>query len=294
MLTPKLPYRNHTVFTDEETLVYQPNQPYLQYVNYSDWTDGHHHMMHCHSDIAEILLIIRGCARYSVGKHRYDVQQGDVILCNSGVLHDEFPRTNEPYHTICIGIKQLALPGLAPNQLISNNVTPVYHDPEQFYELSTMFFMMERHAAEKSPYYKELCQHLMLASLASLRQMIDSSKSNLPDLREDICTKVKDYIDSHYTEEISIDMLSRMFFISPYHLSHVFSKQTGYTIKQYILRRRIGESQTLLIADTKLNIQQISAKVGFDDASYYSRLFTKYVGMSPQKYRHFRTKDGDE
>ena len=108
------------IYTAAEAAEQLGGQPYIAHVCYSDWTDGDHStLMHCHEDIAEVLLILEGRGDYTVDLRRYQVAAGDVILCSSGALHDEFPRAGEPYRTLCIGIGALALPGLPAGCLIS-------------------------------------------------------------------------------------------------------------------------------------------------------------------------------
>ena len=91
-------------------------------------------------------------------------------------------------------------------------------------------------------------------------------------------------------EDLTLEQLSKLFYISPYHLSHMFKSKTGYSLKQYILRRRIGEAQTLL-TDTNQNIHSIATAIGFNDSLYFSRIFAKYIGLSPSQYRNTRKKD---
>ena len=95
------------------------------------------------------------------------------------------------------------------------------------------------------------------------------------------------YIHAHYAEDLSIEQLARQFYLSPYHLSHIFRQKTGYSLKQYVLRRRIGEAQMRLV-NAQDSVQTISEAVGFADASYFSRIFSKYVGLTPTEYRKFR------
>ncbi len=281
--------RQRFVFSEEEIRGLPPDQPYLAYVSYADWTDGKFRMMmHAHDDTAEILLVLKGHGRYAVGLHRHQIAAGDVVVSNAGVLHDEVPQTDEQYHTLCIGVSRLALPGLAPGQLIRPGISPVFYQPEQFADLAQLFHQIERHLAEREAYYQPLCQSLMLASLQLIRRMTDSRDSFSLHDTETTCARVERYIDAHFAENLSVDQLGRQFFISPYHLSHIFKQQTGYSPKQYILRRRIGEAQMRLV-NTQDTVQRIAAGVGFEDGNYFSRLFTKYIGMSPIEYREFRT-----
>lgn len=282
-------HRNHMIFSREEAQHLPTDQPYILRISYSDWTEGHEHLMHCHPDIAEVLLILRGHGRYSIGLHRYAVEAGDVILCNGGVIHDEFPQTDQPYHTLCIGIKQLSLPGLPRNHLIAEEKIPIFHKLGQIEELSVLIQMIERHAVEQTPHYQMLCQNLMLALLELIQQMIVQSPSSPPNIQNALCARVEAYIYQHYTENLTIDQLGKIFLVSPYHLAHLFKQQTGYTLKQYILRRRIGEAQTRLTFSED-SVTRIAADTGFEDAGYFTRLFTKFVGMSPTEYRDYRNK----
>ncbi len=104
--------------------------------------------------------------------------------------------------------------------------------------------------------------------------------------------QVEAYIYTHYQQDLTIEQLGKLFFVSPYHLAHVFKQYTGYTLKQYILRRRIGEAQDRLSYSSD-SITQIAREVGFEDSAYFSRIFTKYVGMSPKFYREYRTKSDE-
>ena len=276
------------IYTAEEAAALGEG-PYIAYVCYSDWTDGGHStLMHRHEDIAEVLLILKGSALYTVDLHRFQVAAGDVVLCSSGALHDEFPTAGETYRTLCIGIGRLALPGLPPRALIADGFSPVFRRPAQFQDLMQMFCQMDRYAAEREGGWQILCQHLMLASLELVKRMTDGGKDPVETGEGSLFRRVARYIDSRYAEDVTIEQLVREFYVSPYHLSHMFREKTGYSLKQYLLRRRLGEAQ-MRLATTQDSIQAIAEAIGFEDASYFSRIFSKYIGMTPSEYRKNRT-----
>lgn len=282
--------RHRFVYTAEEAKRLPPDAPYIAYVCYYDWADGNHTtLMHCHENVAEVLLILKGRGRYTVDLHCQEVSEGDVILCNAGALHDEFPQTNEPYQTLCVAIGNLTLPDLPPHHLIPSHVNPLFYKPEQFEDLKQLFCQIDRYAAEREENYQILCQHLMLAALELVKRMIHGRKGAFETRTDSIFGQIAKYIDLHYAEDLSIEQLVRQFYISPYHLSHMFKQKTGYTLKQYILRRRIGEAQIRLV-QTQDSVQTISEAVGFEDASYFSRIFSKYIGLTPSEYRKYRIK----
>lgn len=282
--------RHRFIFAAEEAEKLPKDQPYIAYICYYDWTEGDHStLMHCHEHLAEVLLILKGRGRYTVDLCCHEVAAGDVILCNGGALHDEFPQTDEPYQTLCIGIGNLSLPGLPPHSLMGSQFSPLFHRPEQFDDLMQLFCQIDRYAAEREEGYQMLCQYLMLASLELVKRMVNGRKDAFVTQEESIFGQIAKYIDQHYAEDISNEQLVKLFYISPFHLSHMFKQKTGYSVKQYILRRRIGEAQIRLI-NSQDSVQVISEAVGFEDASYFSRIFSKYIGLTPTEYRKYRTR----
>ena len=236
MKETKKPNRWRMVYTPQEIAQLPQGQPYLYYVVYSDWTDANIHILHKHEDIIEILVILEGKGTCHVGQRRYDVQAGDVMIFNAMVLHDEFPQMEEAYQTMCMGIKGLKLPELAENHLISDDRCPIFHGMEEYHDLVALFRMMERYLAERCPRYQEMCRHLMYAAIDLTQNMIENSKNRPIPFADTVCTQVMKYIDLHYAENLTLEQISQLFYISPYHLAHIFKRFSGYTLKQYILR----------------------------------------------------------
>ena len=181
------------------------------------------------------------------------------------------------------------MPGLPSNHLIDERQCPVFHQPDQFHDICTLMKMMDRHARSMQPGDREICQNLMLSCMALINQMIEGRQEQTVPKERSLCIEVEDYIGRHYSEDLTLETLGKEFHISSYYLAHLFKEQTGYTLKQYIIRRRIGEAQSLLM-DTKTSVTDIAERVGFEDAGHFSRLFSKYAGMSPSEYRNKRTR----
>ncbi|WP_102493444.1 helix-turn-helix domain-containing protein [Selenomonas felix] len=107
-------------------------------------------------------------------------------------------------------------------------------------------------------------------------------------VREKDCLFIalKDYIDRHFMEELSVETLSARVHMSTSGLAHQFKKRFGFAPIQYIIRR-IGEAQTLLVT-TDLSITEVSARIGYDNISYFNNQFKKFTGLSPQSYRKYK------
>ncbi|WP_180270815.1 response regulator transcription factor [Sporanaerobium hydrogeniformans] len=102
-------------------------------------------------------------------------------------------------------------------------------------------------------------------------------------IRDTICL-VKKYIDEKYFENLSLTILSEVFFVEKSYLSKAFKQETGENLMLYIARRRI-EKATELIRDNNLSLTEISFLVGYEDYAYFNRVFRKVIGKSPREYK---------
>lgn len=94
---------------------------------------------------------------------------------------------------------------------------------------------------------------------------------------------VLDYIHQHYREQISLDDLARISNFSKYHLCKKFKEKTKTSIINYILMVRIDKAKELLLQNQD-RIFVIAQKVGFNDTSYFNRIFKKVTGYTPKEF----------
>ena len=107
--------------------------------------------------------------------------------------------------------------------------------------------------------------------------------------RSDI-DRVKQYIQYHVDEDLSIDKLAAQVYLSQGYLSSVFKKETGMNLSRYIRQCRMEKAKELL-KDTNMKVVQICEKVGFANVSYFCQNFREYCGVSPDKYRKGESAD---
>lgn len=99
-----------------------------------------------------------------------------------------------------------------------------------------------------------------------------------------IIQKTLNQINLNLTSDLSLKTLSEMSNISAGYLSTLFKKETGMTLTDYVNKKRIDHALLLLNA-TNLQIQTIAAHCGINDMNYFTRIFKKFMGMTPKKYR---------
>ncbi|PKG22778.1 response regulator transcription factor [Niallia nealsonii] len=111
--------------------------------------------------------------------------------------------------------------------------------------------------------------------------MIDlKSRKNRLNLEE-----IKEYIDRNYAEpHISLEVLANKFYVSKEYLSKAFKNKYCCNITEYIVRMRMEEAKRLL-EENKLQIKSIARMVGYEDISYFYRVFKKYFKISPGEMR---------
>lgn len=92
-----------------------------------------------------------------------------------------------------------------------------------------------------------------------------------------------DYIAGHYADEnISIATIAEHLCVSEGHLSHVFKKQTGMTVTNYLTKTRIDAAMALLQTG-RVKVYEAAAAVGYKDVTYFSATFKKLTGLSPSE-----------
>ncbi|MGO4528098.1 response regulator [Paenibacillus sp. 2TAF8] len=103
--------------------------------------------------------------------------------------------------------------------------------------------------------------------------------------------KIKRYIDSHYTENISLKSIAAQFYMNPVYLGRLFRKSYNQYFNEYLLNLRIQEAQKLL-RQTDLRMYEVAARIGFQNADYFVTQFEKIVHMTPTAYRNLLKEEG--
>ena len=102
--------------------------------------------------------------------------------------------------------------------------------------------------------------------------------------KKDIIEHIREYLDTNFMENISLQKISEKFHISMYHLARQFKKYTGFTVNNYLVSCRIGEAQRRLIFNSE-SISKIAEHSGFNNLSYFYSCFRSKVGCTPAEYR---------
>ena len=92
------------------------------------------------------------------------------------------------------------------------------------------------------------------------------------------------YINEHFKERLTLEMVASKVFVNPKYFSHVFKKEMGIAFTEYVIQLRIQYACKLL-ESSSYHAYRISCECGFSDPSYFNRVFCAQMNMTPQTYR---------
>ena len=138
-------------------------------------------------------------------------------------------------------------------------------------------------------YHEDYIHTLLNMALLTIARNIQTPVK--PEKRNRI-TDVISYIHQNYQEDISIDQLAQMSYVSPYYLCREFKRYTNSTIIQYVNVTRVMNAQRMFM-ETNKNITEISRDTGFSNITHFNRVFKSVMGMTPSNFRKmYKTEAG--
>ena len=163
---------------------------------------------------------------------------------------------------------------LARHAALRAGMTPVAVDA-----LSQMYAQKMHRTVDRDELSK-LCEEYIAAFCTAIRT---TSKNNY----SLYIKRAVQYIEVHLSQPIEVETLCKLNNISRKHFVHLFGKETGKTVSQYVTQTRCERAAELL-ENSSLQISEISRYVGYEDQSYFARIFKEFMGMTPQQYRKMK------
>lgn len=243
-------------------------------------------VMHRHEERFELMFIMQGSGTYHIDGQRYQAKQGDLLLFNASVLHDESPHASDDLMLFSCGVEQLQISGLPLNHLTPRGQTAMMPSGDYYNEIRQIFLQMWEHINSKKPYASEI-GHSLLQTLLLLCRTIWAEKKEVDENNvQSVGQRIKDFIDERYQESLDFRLITAELKMNRFYLAHVFKAFSGYSPKQYQTRRRIGEAQSLLLS-TDMGVTEVANAVGYDNVNNFHRIFHNLVGIPPARYKKF-------
>ena len=252
----------------------------------------------CHShEYLELCYVQSGRGSYRIDDKLYEVQEGDLIILNAGADHQALVLDEkEARMEFFVALTDLHLDGMPPNCLPFPADSPVVHTSGDLrLKISKLCVSMEAEKAQNrcGRYYmmKAYAIQLLLLLLREREQEQTPKASAAGQYtfetvnRKEIVEKIIDYFEDHYADKISLDQIAGNMYLSPFYISRIFKAETGNTPIHYLIEIRMEKAMEFLRKEAGLSIQEAAARVGYDDAYHFSKLFKKKFGISPSAAR---------
>jgi AraC-like DNA-binding protein len=242
-------------------------------------------------DFNKIIIFLSGNINYTIEGKSYVLEPYDIVLVNAGEIHRPAVLDNSAYERIIIYVSPQFLNAYKEkdydlnycfervNREHSNVLRIPSLDKSKLYQVCLEL----EHSFSDHAFANELYQRLLfLEFMIQLNRMAISNHINYLDAAKDNAKLIQilEYINSHLSEEITIDSLSSRFYLSRYYLMHFFKESTGYTIGNYITEKRLLLAKNLVQNGSTLT--EACFQSGFKNYSTFSRAFKKAFNTIPK------------
>ena len=218
--------------------------------------------------------VVKGVGYIETPEEKYTVKAGDFYFLNKLRYHIYYSDPDEPYEKIFIVLKGSFVDFLVSSYHLDDSV---YIKNCNLYSLMMQFInLFNREGPINYDRFSILVLELFQQAFPSPYQVKQSS-NYLPEM-------IKNYIDTHITEKITLDDISSNLYISKSHIERAFKKEYNQTPLAYCANQKISHVSSML-ATTDYSLSQIAQHLGYSDVKYMSKSFKKIKGKTPMEYR---------
>lgn len=242
-----------------------------------------HFSRHVHEGYC-INIITSGAQHFYRSGENHLAPQNSIVLVNADQVHDGYKATDEgwSYHAMYPTPEMLSV----VSKELGNRRNdapwfpePVIHDLYMANKLHHLFSLLEHsdNVLERETHY--------LSTLTDLVGRYGKQNQTLAKLGKEpqAVQQVRDYLDEHFSENISMQQLASATHLSPFYLTRLFHKVVGLPPHAYQVQRRINHAKKLISRGVKLS--DVAVDCGFTDQSHLSHNFKRSLGTTPGAYQ---------
>lgn len=248
---------------------------------------------HLHNHF-EIYLFLRGDVNYFVEQSVYHLQKGNLLIFNNHEIHRATFLSHELYERMVIHFYPQVVDSFSSQQTNllqcfvnredgSNNIMLLTSKQlEAYYYLANKLI----ECIHSEGYGNDvLAKSYLVQILIMINKIYQNQQSSISDSLSGKLKDILSFIDSNICKELSLDLLQKNFSINKYYLSRMFKKETGSSIYNYILFKKISIAKQLLLEGK--NVTEACMMSGFNDYANFIRTFKHITGYSPARYHKY-------
>lgn len=227
-----------------------------------------------------VVLVLSGSGVLMYDGKQYELKEGSAFFIDCMVPYYHQSSTENPWELTWVHFNGAT--SREYYQFFSENSAPVFI-PDSFSQLREKLDSL-LDVNTRSDLSAEIASSRLIVDILSiiLQNITGAGEQAHPSSQK--MHTVRSYLDEHYTEKFSLDELSEQFFISKYHLSREFKAHFGITPNHYVIAKRITLAKKLL-RFSDFTLEEIAARCGFYDTSYFNKQFKKSEGIKPSDFR---------
>ncbi|MGI5958686.1 MAG: AraC family transcriptional regulator [Massiliimalia sp.] len=270
--------------------------PYKSYSFSDQWINTGHSKtnlpskdfsLHCH-DSYEIYYFMNGDVRYLVEGREYHPVPGSMFLFYPNVFHGFKVDSDLPYERCTLHFS----PNMFPPETAKLLLTPfqpnpleqtIYYPNAESFHIESFFSQLFQATQMPKKIRDNAIRIRMENLLLQILMMSQKTESSQPIASFPIAEEIIHYLNNHLADPITLDSLSKQFFVSKYHLGNLFKKATGTTVMDYIIRKRLAAARQLIAQGVPAG--EASNQVGFRDYSVFFRAYKKVYACAPTSLR---------
>jgi len=242
-----------------------------------------------HKEI-EIQLFVSGEGRYFIRGKTYHIRKNTVLIIHGNEIHRYLPHPDSFIKRYNLIFGKPSMDARPVSAKILRELVGIHAMSLPEMEATECQYLMEEIAREcktQKEYWKELAADGIKKILVLLKRSLSANKVVQPS-DNSVVGRVIPYLENNYFNRLSLEEVSAKFFLSPYYLSRIFKKHTGFGFKEYLIHLRISEAKNMLLSK-EMKVSAIAHNVGFHELSSFNLNFRRLTGYTPSAYRKIFT-----
>ena len=245
-----------------------------------------HHFRERKEPVNQYVFIycIDGAGWYRIGEHEYQVCANQYFILPAGVPHAYAANKATPWTIYWIHFKGTLAPHYALNALQPMDIKPEAHSriSHRINLFEEIFHTLKAGFTNENLHYASSLFHYYLGSLRYIQQYRNAVGTQIDD--DNVVEAAVHYMKENMEKHIALQDIADAVGYSPSHFSMLFKKKIGHAPLSYFNLLKIQEA-CFMLDSTDMKVNQICYKIGIEDTYYFSRLFSKIMGVPPREYR---------